>query len=93
VDPPSPKVWDGETGRLLADLRGGQGEMVAVAVWEEHTTSGHEHHRIATSDNWGKVKVWDLSHNRKKKDFWRHPVTYAEPLPKPVPEPLPEPTC
>jgi hypothetical protein len=42
------KVWDGETGEMLAELRGGaqQGVMVSVVVWKEHM-GGHD--RIATS--------------------------------------------
>jgi WD40 repeat protein len=49
------KVWDGETGGLLADLLGHTGEVVSAAVWKEHT-GGHD--RIATGDH-RTVKVWD----------------------------------
>jgi WD40 repeat protein len=53
------KVWDGETGEWLADLRGWHRETVqsVVAVWKEHT-EGHD--RIATADPDGsRVTVWD----------------------------------
>jgi WD40 repeat protein len=50
------KVWDGETGEWLAELRGEGSQMMAVAVWKEHT-GGHD--RIATSDRHGRVKVFD----------------------------------
>jgi WD40 repeat protein len=49
------KVWDGETGEVLADL-GGRSAAWAVAVWKEHT-GGHD--RIATTGYDGHAKVWD----------------------------------
>jgi WD40 repeat protein len=52
------KVWDGETGECLADLKGHEGPMRSVAVWKEQTGEG-EHDRIATAGEDGKVKVWD----------------------------------
>jgi WD40 repeat protein len=50
------KVWDGETGGRLADLRGDARSVTSVAVWKEHT-GGHD--RIATGDWDGHVRVWD----------------------------------
>jgi WD40 repeat protein len=49
------KVWDGETGEMLADLPG-RGPVKSVAVWKEHT-GGHD--RIATADVDCKTQVWD----------------------------------
>jgi WD40 repeat protein len=48
------KVWDGETGEWLADLRGHGGPVKTVAVWKEHT-GGHD--RIATTGT--TIRVWD----------------------------------
>jgi WD40 repeat protein len=50
------KVWDGETGEMLADLRGHGGPVKTVAVWKEHT-GGHD--RIAVAGDYRRVKVWD----------------------------------
>jgi hypothetical protein len=50
------KVWDGETREWLADLRGHEGPVTAVAVWKEHTGN---HDRIATTGFDGHVRVWD----------------------------------
>jgi WD40 repeat protein len=50
------KVWDGETGELLANLRDHGGAVRSVAVWKEHT-GGHD--RIATTGYDRHVKVWD----------------------------------
>jgi hypothetical protein len=52
----SAKVWDGETGEMLADLGGHAGPVRSVAVWKEHT-GGHD--RIALADDDGVVRVWD----------------------------------
>jgi WD40 repeat protein len=49
------RVWDGETGEMLAGLRGHEGTVWSVVVWTEHT-GGHD--RIATSTN-DYVRVWD----------------------------------
>jgi WD40 repeat protein len=50
------RVWDGETGVMLADLGGHRWSVRAVGVWKEHT-GGHD--RIATASLDGWVKVWD----------------------------------
>jgi WD40 repeat protein len=50
------KVWNGETGEMLADLRGHRGPVTCVAVWKEHT-GGHD--RIATASWDGHARVWD----------------------------------
>jgi WD40 repeat protein len=50
------KVWDGETGELLADLGKHRGPVTCVAVWKEHT-GGHD--RIATATYDGQARVWD----------------------------------
>jgi hypothetical protein len=50
------KVWDTETGVMLADLRGHEGAVTSVAVWKEHH-GGHD--RIATASYDDHVKVWD----------------------------------
>jgi hypothetical protein len=42
------KVWDGETGAMLADLQKHEGGVLSVAVWKEHT-GGHD--RIATGED------------------------------------------
>jgi WD40 repeat protein len=52
------KVWDGETGEMLADLEGHGAFVMAVAVWTEHT-GGHDHDRIATGCLDGHARVWD----------------------------------
>jgi WD40 repeat protein len=53
------RVWDGETGEMLARL-GGMGGVRSVAVWKEHR-GGHD--RIATvprkADHGSGVTVWD----------------------------------
>jgi WD40 repeat protein len=49
------KVWDRETGEMLADLPGHGGGTRSVAVWKEHT-GGHD--RIATTGGGGRTKVW-----------------------------------
>jgi WD40 repeat protein len=50
------KVWDGETGGWLADLRGHKSSVRSLAVWKEHT-GGHD--RIATTDWSNNLRVWD----------------------------------
>jgi hypothetical protein len=50
------KVWDGETGELLADLGEHGAFVIAVAVWKQHT-GGHD--RIATMRDDRRFKVWD----------------------------------
>jgi WD40 repeat protein len=52
------KVWDGETGEVLADLRGHGAGGNPVAVWKEHTGEA-EHDRIAITGFDGHLKVWD----------------------------------
>jgi WD40 repeat protein len=57
----SPKVWDGETGELLAELHGARSPwehewgVRAVVAWKEHE-GGHD--RIATTGSF-RVRVWD----------------------------------
>jgi WD40 repeat protein len=51
------KVWDGETGEMLADLGGHQKPVRTVVVWKEHTGEG-EHDRIATAGCFT-LRVWD----------------------------------
>jgi hypothetical protein len=50
------RVWDGETGELLADLKTDGGGRASVVVWKEHT-GGHD--RIAAAAPSGVVQVWD----------------------------------
>jgi WD40 repeat protein len=50
------KVWDGETGEMLADLPGPGGFLSSVAVWKEHH-GGHD--RVATASGDRTVRVWD----------------------------------
>jgi WD40 repeat protein len=50
------KVWDGETGEMLADLEEPERTVMSVAVWKEHT-GGHD--RIALGGYDGHAKVWD----------------------------------
>jgi WD40 repeat protein len=51
----SARVWDGETGELLAELRGHDYGVRAVVAWKEHE-GGHD--RIATVGS-VRVRVWD----------------------------------
>jgi WD40 repeat protein len=67
------KVWDGETGECLANLRGHQEVLMSVVVWKEHH-GGHD--RIATSGGNGRIKIWDgealtLLHDLDCESHWR----------------------
>jgi hypothetical protein len=49
------KVWDRETGAVLADLGGHGGQVGPVAVWKEHW-GGHD--RIAVAGGDRAIRVW-----------------------------------